>query len=113
MRALQRRFELCIPRNQTVRPCSPFHTSVSDLYISQDRSTYFSAAKQALTYMVGIYKSLTDTYMNVEIGTEAAQFPFWDYFFLVFVQYLCSVRLRVSTCAAKMQPTFYLLSYFD
>ncbi len=25
--------------------------------------------------ILGIYKSLTDTYMNVEIGTDAEQFP--------------------------------------
>jgi hypothetical protein len=30
---MQRRFELCISRNQTARPCSVSHTSVSDLYI--------------------------------------------------------------------------------
>ncbi len=40
--ALQRRFELCIPRNQTARPCSQFPY----LYIlySQDLSTYSATA---------------------------------------------------------------------
>ncbi len=29
--------------------------------------------------------------MNAEIVTQAAQFPFWEYFFKFSVQYLCGV----------------------
>jgi hypothetical protein len=34
--------------------------------------------------------------MNVEIGTVAAQIPFWEYFFPTFfsLQYLCSVAIN-------------------
>ncbi len=73
LRVLQRRFELCVPRNQTARPCSQFPY----------RSTYICCS-QTGRLIVGIYKSLTDTYMNVEIGTESTQFPFSEYFFRSF-----------------------------
>jgi hypothetical protein len=48
-RALQRRSDLCFPRNQTVRPRSQFpYSSICERFIySQDRSTYFAAAKLA------------------------------------------------------------------
>jgi hypothetical protein len=45
--ALQKRFDLCIPRNETVRPCSQFpHSCICERFIYfHDRSTYFAATK--------------------------------------------------------------------
>jgi hypothetical protein len=54
------------------------HVSVSDLYCIFPRSVCLWCCRKIGGPIVGIYKSLTETWMW-EIGTEAAQFLFWEY----------------------------------
>ncbi len=51
------------------------------LIYSHDWPTYFPAAKEADRSWEYIIRSQI---MNVEIRIEVAQFPFWEYFVLVF-----------------------------
>ncbi len=62
--ALQRKSHLCIPRKGIARPKSQFpHSCVFERFIySQDQSTYFPASRIGRP-ILGIYKSLTDTWM--------------------------------------------------
>ncbi len=62
---LQRKSHLCIPFLWIARPQSQFtHSCVCVRFIySQDRSTYFPAAEWIGRSIMGIYQSLTDTWM--------------------------------------------------
>jgi hypothetical protein len=51
---LYQKFETYFSRNETARPCSQFlHSCICEREL-----------------ILGIYKSLTDTYINVEIGRQ-------------------------------------------
>ncbi len=64
------------------------HISVSDLYIPRNGPPIFVQPNWQ-TQRLGINKLLTE-YMNVEIRTEAAKFPYWEHFFQFSVKGLCS-----------------------
>ncbi len=84
---------LCIPRIETVQPSSfqnriiIFYLLIPTLIYRRDLNismTGFCCSKICGS-ILGIYKSPTDTWMNVEIGTEAVQIPEKEYINGIFV----------------------------
>ncbi len=74
------------------------HSYIWERFICfEDRSAFSAEGKYVDCGPIsGIYKSLTDTCdMNVEIGTEAAQFPEKEYINGIFVAVKCVLFLNV------------------
>jgi hypothetical protein len=80
-----RKFQTNIPREGIAPGLSPnfhIHVSVSDLYIPTIRP-YSAAGKY-------VDRSWEYINMNVEIGTEAAQFLFWEHTNGIFIVVYCT-----------------------
>jgi hypothetical protein len=98
---LQRKSDLCFPRNETARPRSQFpHACIRERFIySLDRSTY--SAKQAGRSWEYMYKSLTHEWRNWEWGRAVSFLGIFvsNFLYSVFAVHRKKKDERVGNCA--------------